>query len=246
MVNFCYWVSFCNSTHFLSFRNGTILARPPVVSSELSANLGGLTVIDNQSGRTLGEDSPLVIDNSGHRESNSAVKDFGHLLELEMPSLQRKARRWYRDPADAEDLLQDTIVRALASAHQWEPGTNLRAWLVTIMRNQFFTAVAQSNRAKALQSEAVMDPTVAGKPEARLQLRELGAAIARLPAKQRLAILLVAVEDKSYQEVAEAMQMTIGAVRCHLARGRARLREMVLNSTDHSPIASPIRPRVVR
>ena len=208
-------------------------------------------MFDNQSGtanRTLGadEDRPLTIANTGCRKSNRVVEDFARLLELEMPFLQRNARRWYRDPADAEDLVQDTIVRALASAHQWEPGTNLRAWLVTIMRNQFFTAVAQSNRAKALQSEGVMDPAVAGKAEARLELRELGAAIARLPAKQRLAILLVAVEDKSYQEVAEAMQMTIGAVRCHLARGRARLREMVLNSTDHTPFASPMRPRVVR
>jgi len=208
-------------------------------------------VFDNQSGtanRTLGadEDRPLTIANTGCRKSDRVVEDFARLLELEMPFLQRNARRWYRDPADAEDLVQDTIVRALASAHQWEPGTNLRAWLVTIMRNQFFTAVAQSNRAKALQSEGVMDPAVAGKAEARLELRELGAAIARLPVKQRLAILLVAVEDKSYQEVAEAMQMTIGAVRCHLARGRARLREMVLNSNDHTPFASPMRPRVVR
>src|ERR1700756_2088048 len=136
--------------------------------------------------------------------TRAAETAFARSLELELPFLRRNARRWQRAHADAEDLVQDTLVRALASAHLWEPGTNLRAWLVTIMRNQFFTSVVQSGRASALHATVqchVESPTRNGQ-EVRLELRDLGSAIRRLPIKQRLAILLVAVEDKSYQEVA--------------------------------------------
>jgi len=128
----------------------------------------------------------------------------------------------------------------LANSHLWQPGTNLRAWLVTIMRNQFFTTVAQSGRANALMATVLTSAEASAREgqETRLELRDLGSAIRRLPLKQRLAILFVAVEDKSYEEVAEAMQTSIGAVRCHLARGRARLREIVNKTPDHSPFAT--------
>src|ERR1700751_4911368 len=65
-------------------------------------------------------------------------REFSRMLEAELPFLRRNAGRWHREPADADDLVQETILRALSSAHLWQPGTNLRAWLVTIMRNQFF------------------------------------------------------------------------------------------------------------
>src|SRR5712691_2618807 len=67
----------------------------------------------------------------------SAIATLGPQIEAEIPFLQRVVRRWYREAADADDLVQDTLLRALASAHLWQPGSNLRAWLVTIMRNQF-------------------------------------------------------------------------------------------------------------
>src|SRR5215216_4234086 len=72
----------------------------------------------------------------------------GRLLEAEIPFLRRAVRRSCREAADAEDLVQDTLMRALASAHQWDPGSNLRAWLTTIMRNQFLTTVARGRRDK--------------------------------------------------------------------------------------------------
>ena len=68
-------------------------------------------------------------------------------LKAEIPYLRRAAHRWYRDAADVDDLVQDILIRALASAHLWESGTSLRAWLVTIMRNQFFSNIAKIQRA---------------------------------------------------------------------------------------------------
>jgi len=176
----------------------------------------------------------------------SDTSEFARLLEQEISYLRRSARRWYREPAEAEDLVQDTLVRALASAHLWQPGTNLRAWVTTIMRNQFFTAVAQANRARKMQElqELATESSTRETQTSRLELQELTVAIHRLPLVQRLAILMVAVDDKSYQEVAEAMNLSIGAVRCHLARGRARLRKIVYDRSETSPFAGAAQFRV--
>src|SRR5712692_9618170 len=76
----------------------------------------------------------------------SAIAIIGPQIEAEIPFLQRVVRRWYREAADADDLVQDTLLRALASAHLWQPGSNLRAWLVTIMRNQFLETIGRIRR----------------------------------------------------------------------------------------------------
>jgi RNA polymerase sigma-70 factor, ECF subfamily len=159
-------------------------------------------------------------------------------IAAEIPFLRRAARRWQRQKPDADDLVQDTLLQALANAHLWQPGSNLRAWLFTIMRNQFFAAAARSSRGAALlQLSVASDPTpVDDAREARLVLRDVGAVLGRLPVKQRMALRLAGVEGKSYEEVAAAMGLTVGAVRCHLARGRDRLR-LAVRGSDTSPFA---------
>ena len=91
-------------------------------------------------------------------------------LKAEIPYLRRAARRRYRAAADVDDLVQDTLIRALASAHLWEAGTNFRAWLVTIMRNQFFTNVAKMQRA-TLAGEAFQ--ITGGSPSSRAVLERV-------------------------------------------------------------------------
>jgi RNA polymerase sigma-70 factor, ECF subfamily len=147
-------------------------------------------------------------------------------IENEMPFLRRAVRRWHREQADADDLVQDTLVRALANAHLYEPGSDLRAWLFTIMRNQFLAGAAKANRfISMLRVFAETDHGAGGDPsETRLVLRDVAGALRRLPSKQRIAVMLCCVEAKSYEEVAEAMELSVSAVRCHLARGRNRLR----------------------
>ena len=140
--------------------------------------------------------------------------------------LRRAVRRWHREQADADDLVQDTLVRALSNTHLYEPGSDLRAWLFTIMRNQFFAGAAKANRfISMLRVFAETDHGAGGDPsETRLVLRDVAGALRRLPSKQRIAVMLTCVEGKSYEEVAEAMGLSVSAVRCHLARGRNRLR----------------------
>jgi RNA polymerase sigma-70 factor (ECF subfamily) len=152
--------------------------------------------------------------------------DVSRQIENEIPFLRRAVRRWHRDHADAEDLVQDTLLRALANAHLYESGSDLRAWLFTIMRNQFLAGAAKANRfISMLRVFAEADHGVGGDPsETRLVLRDVAGALRRLPSKQRIAVTLACVEGKSYEEVAEAMGLSVSAVRCHLARGRNRLR----------------------
>src|SRR6266478_9246594 len=74
----------------------------------------------------------------------TASPEFLRQIEAEIPFLKRTVRRWHREKADADDLVQDTLVQALANAHLWQPGSDLRAWLYTIMRNRFLAGANRS------------------------------------------------------------------------------------------------------
>src|ERR1041385_8553819 len=86
---------------------------------------------------------------ANHPSAVSSIAAVRRQIEAEIPFLRAMVRRWRRDRADAEDLVQETLLRALGSAHQWEPETSMRAWLGTIMRNQFFATLANTRRSQA-------------------------------------------------------------------------------------------------
>jgi RNA polymerase sigma-70 factor, ECF subfamily len=163
--------------------------------------------------------------------------EFARHVEREIPFLRSRARRWHREQADIDDLVQDTLVQALANAHLWQPGSDLRAWLYTIMRNRFLAGVNRSARSASAMAEiAVADPAPpTHMAELRLLLRDLGDALRRLSANQRSAVILIGVQGKSYDEAAQSMGTSVGAVRSHLARGRDRLRTAVRGS-DARPV----------
>jgi RNA polymerase sigma-70 factor (ECF subfamily) len=170
--------------------------------------------------------------------------EFSRQLENEIPFLRRAVRRWHREKPDADDLVQDTLAQALANAHLWQPGTNLRAWLSTIMRNEFLAAVARANRhASAVETIAAAElGPAADTPEVRLILRDVASALGRLPKKQRSALFLVSVEGKSYEEVAMKTGRSVGAVRCDVTRARDRLRSAVHKVDERSPfVRAPTR-----
>lgn len=164
------------------------------------------------------------------------------LIEAELPFLQRAARRWTREKADADDLVQDTILRGLDNSHQWQPDTNLRAWLYTIMRHRFLAGVQRSKRFDpSLDAVSLADGTSSGdSPETGLVMRDLERALARLTAPQGAVVRLVGIEGKSYEDAARLMEMSVPAVRCHLARGREQLRAMLDGRSD-SPRSRPVR-----
>jgi RNA polymerase sigma-70 factor (ECF subfamily) len=180
---------------------------------------------------------------------DAPAEAFARRVESHLAFLRKAARYWHRDRAQADDLVQDTIVQALANAHLWrpdQPDCNFRGWLFTIMRNRFLAGRARAKRGDtAIDAIAAPDecvPAVASRPEARLMLRDLERGLARLPDPQRQAIRLVGVEGRSYEEAARLMGLSVAALRCHLSRGRERLRELVEGNTALPLRASRARP----
>src|SRR5438093_11006199 len=157
------------------------------------------------------------------------MTDFGRMLEAEIPRLRRYARALTRNLSSADDLVQSCLVRAVAKQHLWQPGTDLRAWLFTILHNQHVNDVRRSVREGINVAVEEMAPvlTVQSNAVAVLQLRDLEAAIARLPQEQRQVILLVGLEGMRYEEVALILGIPVGTVRSRLSRGREQLRKLM-------------------
>ncbi len=144
-------------------------------------------------------------------------------IVLHIPRLRRYARALVGDRGAADDLVQDTLERALTKFHLWRPGPDLRAWLFTIMHNVHVNQV-RSRREYAMLDDEIADLPVSAAQESALQGRDLERAIAQLPIEQREVLLLVALEDMSYDEVARTVGIPIGTVMSRLSRAREKLR----------------------
>ena len=157
------------------------------------------------------------------------MEDFGRLLENEIPRLRRYARALTRDAARADDLVQETLCRALRKAHLWQPGSNLRAWLFTLLHNQHVNDVRKVMReglsasVDEMASQLPMPPTQAAK----LEMRDLDRAIGQLPDEQRQVVLLIGLEGLRYEQVAEILDVPVGTVRSRLSRARETLRRLM-------------------
>jgi len=157
------------------------------------------------------------------------------LTEL-LPRLRRFAHTLSRNGADADDLTQATVERALRSRDQWAAGTRLDSWLYRIMRNLWIdTARARARREKheAPEEEA---QSVGEDPresiEASLELKRAMAAMERLPDEQREVVALILIEGFGYREASEMLDLPIGTVSSRLVRGRTALLEMLGGSAD--------------
>jgi RNA polymerase sigma-70 factor (ECF subfamily) len=126
-------------------------------------------------------------------------------------------------------LVQDTLVRAIVKEHLWQPGTNLRAWLFTLMHNQHVNNVRRAAReGLTVEIDAVSSALVATTdPTSSRQLRELDRALGQLSEEQRQTMLLVGLEGMSYQEAAAIFNVPVGTVRSRLSRGRDNLRRLM-------------------
>ena len=160
------------------------------------------------------------------------MDNFSKLLEQQIPRLRRYAFALHRsNRSRADDLVQDTLVRAIAKQHRWKPGTNLQGWLFTLMRHRHVDDVRRSLRGQDLiyTVEEFHDTILASVSDtsASLQLRDLDRAMAKLPIERQETIRLVALEGMSYQAVAKHLSVPIGTVRSRLSRGRMALREMM-------------------
>jgi RNA polymerase sigma-70 factor (ECF subfamily) len=153
-----------------------------------------------------------------------------------IPRLRRYARALAGDQHAADDLVQDTLERAINKHHLWRPGSDLRAWLFAIMHNVFVNQL----RARAAHPESALDeddlPAVPSAQGERLEIRDLEGALALLPAEQREIVLLVGLEQLSYAEAAKALDIPIGTVMSRLFRGRERLRALLTGAPAARPL----------
>jgi RNA polymerase sigma-70 factor, ECF subfamily len=178
------------------------------------------------------------------------MENFGALLEREIPRLRRYARALTRDATRADDLVQSCLVRALAKSHLWQPGTDLRAWLFTILHNQHVNDVRRSVREGVNIPVEDVAPvlTIGSTQGASLQLRDLDRALERLPEEQRQVLLLVGLEGMRYEEVAMVLDVPVGTVRSRLSRGRETLRRLMdlkieMDEDEKPPVAEARPPR---
>jgi len=156
------------------------------------------------------------------------VDDPGQDVVPHIPRLRRYARALTGERAHADDLVQDTLERALIKLHLWQPGSDLRAWLFTLMHNVFINQL----RARPARFIAELDDEaeqVAVRPTQTdwLEVRDLQAALLRLPEEQREVLLLVGLEQMTYEETAGVLGIPVGTVMSRLSRARERLRGLL-------------------
>ena len=154
------------------------------------------------------------------------MADFTSEMAEHLPRLRRYARSLLHDRVRADDLVQDTMMRALEKAHLYQHDTNLRGWLVTIMHNEHVNSVRRSMRGAVLVSdEELGELGHSATQEAPIELQEIRGAVQRLPQDQREAIQMAFFEGKTHREIAEALHEPLGTVKARIRRGMLKLRD---------------------
>jgi RNA polymerase sigma-70 factor (ECF subfamily) len=147
----------------------------------------------------------------------------GEVVEL-IPALRAFAWSLCRNQADADDLVQETLVRAIGGLHGFQPGTRLKSWLFTIMRNAFHTRLAKERRTPLAPIDCdPADSSPASPQEWKAHFTDFLAAIRRLPPPQREVLVLVGMFGESYEETAAICGCAVGTVKSRLNRARAAL-----------------------
>jgi RNA polymerase sigma-70 factor (ECF subfamily) len=153
-----------------------------------------------------------------------------------LPRLRRFAHSLSRNGADADDLTQATIERALRSREQWQPGTRLDSWLYRIMRNLWIDTARARTRRERHEAPEEEAQSIGEDPresiEASLELERAMDAMERLPDEQREVVALILIEGFGYREVSEMLDLPIGTVSSRLVRGRTALLDMLGGSAD--------------
>lgn len=145
-----------------------------------------------------------------------------------LPALRAFALSLARGSALADDLVQDTILKAWSKIDQFQPGTNLRAWLFTILRNTYYSDRRKAGR-EVSDSDGLHAARLSQKPDhdGRMALADFAKAFATLPVEQREALILVGSNGFTYQEAAETCGCAVGTVKSRANRGRKRLAEVL-------------------
>lgn len=144
-------------------------------------------------------------------------------LHEHVVSLRRFALVLTRNRDDAEDLVQETLTRAIASVDSYQPDTDLRAWLFRIMNNTHISS-ARKRQVRDAARMNLPDPVVEATQSLRVEIRQVLAALDELPDSQREAILLMALDDLKYKDAAQVLDVPLGTFMSRISRGREALR----------------------
>ncbi|MCF3974356.1 RNA polymerase sigma factor [Paracoccus salsus] len=177
--------------------------------------------------------------------SESETIDPRDQLVDHLPALRAFALSLTREGASADDLVQDTIVKAWTNMDKFQAGTNLRAWLFTILRNTFYSARRKTKR-EVSDTDGIHAARQAARPDhdGKLAMRDFRVAFQQLPVEQREALILVGASGFSYEEAAEMTGVAVGTVKSRANRGRRKLAELLqiegadeLDMTDQATMA---------
>ncbi|SEP69091.1 RNA polymerase sigma-70 factor, ECF subfamily [Loktanella sp. DSM 29012] len=154
-------------------------------------------------------------------------------LVIHLPALRAFAISLTRNGATADDMVQDTVVKAWTNIDKYEAGTNMRAWLFTILRNTFYSSRRKAKREVA-DVDGIFTENMAEKPahDGHLQMADFQTAFAKLPDEQRETLILVGASGFSYEEAAEMCGVAVGTIKSRANRGRKRLAELMFLDED--------------
>lgn len=157
-----------------------------------------------------------------------------------LPMLRAYARSLSGNADRADDLVQETLAKAIANRDKFREGTNVNAWLVVILRNHYYSEMRKRGREVAdpdgVHTERLTEP---GRQLSHLEMRDFLAALQMLPEDQREALILIGVSAFSYEEAAEVLGVRVGTVKSRVSRARARLEDLMSGeqSIDHDETA---------
>ena len=184
-----------------------------------------------ESGRSSRPDQPSTpaqVPGAGEPPPSTRQRDPREELVTHLPAMRAFALSLTRNASAADDLVQDTVVKAWSHFDRFLPGTNLRAWLFTILRNTFYSTRRRTVR-EVSDSDGALVGALAEKPEhdGRLQYADFVRAFQQLPDEQREALTLVGALGHSYEEAAEMTGVAVGTVKSRANRARARLAHLL-------------------
>ena len=155
-----------------------------------------------------------------------------------IPSLRAFAVSLAQNADRADDLVQETLVKAWDKQASFQPGTNLKAWLFTILRNEFYSQMRKRGR-EVQDSDGLMTARLAVHPaqHGQLDLKDFRSALEQLPGDQREAIILIGASGFSYEEAAEICGCAVGTIKSRVSRARARLQDIlkISGESDYGP-----------
>lgn len=158
----------------------------------------------------------------------SSQQSFKREMLSALPNLRAFAMSLIRSRDRADDLVQDTIMKAWAKQESYQQGTNMRAWLVTILRNEFYSQIRKSGRElQDTDGTYTAKLSVAPAQHGSVDLRDFRVALEKLPEDQREAILLIGASGFSYEEAAEICNCPVGTIKSRVSRARLRLQELL-------------------